>query len=267
MKDSLHLVAHLSDTHAGRKTVAFNSKEFDRCFDVYTKNLIDSAKILKNSHTVDEVTIVLGGDIVDGEEIFRGQAYELEFKIDEQKKVASEAIYRMTDSLKPYFRRINILGIRGNHGVANRNGSSASNWDFALYEMLEQRFKGDRRVNLVIEKSWHHILNVMGHKILIAHGDEIRPGGDTPYTSIAKRVMKWYTGGTFGQFELCLLGHLHTDYQIRAGKIGIYGNGCFVADDDYSLKYGFFPSRVMHIFGVTKKAIPEVVFKVDLDGI
>lgn len=259
------MVVVISDTHFGRKTKKFNHKEGQRCMLKITSSVLKSFDTIRHAFNVDEISIFLIGDIIDGEEIFPGHGYAVEFNIDRQKQVAMESINEMVKTLQPFFKRINIHCVKGNHGIANRRASEKSNWDLALYRELQAYYRSEPTVRVVVAESWHHTVNIEGHRILLCHGDEIKPSGDTPYTSIAKRVMRWVTSNMFGRIDMVVLGHLHTDYKIRAGSIPIIGNGCFVKDDEYSIKFGFTPSRIMHILGVTKEKLPTYIHEIDLD--
>lgn len=259
-----HIVLLLSDLHCGKKTKRYNSKVFNRSVERVTQSTIDSYNSIIEAFDVEELTVVLNGDIIDGETIYTGQAFGLEFDIDQQRNVAGKAFGQMLDRLSDYFSKVNVRCVYGNHGIANYRGSNVANWDISFYRELQARYANDPVVNVRYTRNYYDIVRIEGHPILVTHGDAIKPSGDTPFTAITKRVTKWAIGGIPQRFEMVLLGHLHNPYHIYAGDIPILGNGTFISDDEYASKLGFPSLTNQWIFGVSRERLLTYLHPIDL---
>lgn len=233
----------VSDLHIGRKTSTYN---------VY-RSKVRMGKMAKNAYKVgkssgaEQLAICLLGDIVDGEEVYAGQGYEVDSSVDVMMDLAVDQLEKLYDLMGKVYNRIRLYCVYGNHGRANRRSSETANWDLVVYQRLQDRL-GDDVVK--ISKRFWMIPQIAGHKVLLFHGDNIRMYHQIPYYGIIQRVLRFNSTAGY-RCDIACLGHFHHLFYFQYNDIHIFGNGTMLTDDDYSLKSGLTPSNAFWMFGLS----------------
>lgn len=108
---------------AGRAMIpTHNTKSFDSTVAAermrfLTEKVFQITDLRRNSASIDEIRVYLGGDIIEGENIFPGQSHEIDSNLFEQALInAPEIFVSLVSNLLKKFHKVRICAVPGNHG-------------------------------------------------------------------------------------------------------------------------------------------------------
>lgn len=218
-----HVVA--SDT-PGRKG-SYDSRVFDQRLARYIEGVEGSLRDYAASHRLQEALIVLGGDMVEGDEIFPGQSWQLE--LDPPRQVwelavkLGDALQRIIATAKSEFGipKVGIYAVPGNHGkVGGKRGGARPttySWDWLLFKILADRLRAEPVEHFAIEPGGAVLFGAADFVFLAIHGDEIRGWGGLPFYGLTKfdgRAMRLHQT----VYDYLLMGHHHQPASIPNGS-------------------------------------------------
>lgn len=202
---------HLSDWQLGKKTISYDSSVCVQRVRAAVAKTIRLAEIQRADHPVPEIHVMLGGDLVEGVNIFPGQAYEIDSHLYQQTMTASMLVRDLVLELLGAFDKVHVHEVWGNHGRLGRRGEMprGDNMDrfvggIARIALGEQK----RLVWPEPEVAWTRIVEVGNYRAILFHGDNIRSYGQTPIHAIRTRITKW-ASGVKEPFNDAYLGHWH----------------------------------------------------------
>jgi len=234
----MDFVVMISDTHVGRRTLCYDVQRFR----VRMRKLV--MKVRKLDQVADAMYVFLLGDIVDGENVYRGQPYEQEAAVGKMIEVAYGA-------LKDWDNFVDgIWCVPGNHGRVGRQNSAEANWDRMLYRMMQEGFE----VPVHVADDWYLVANIRGWKFLLVHGDNIRMWQQIPFYGIHRMVLRWKGGGIEEDFDVVCMGHFHTAADFWVNNVRVLMNGTMLCGDGYSMRMGLRPTNVFWLIGVDSKS-------------
>lgn len=241
-----HISAEVTDRHG--KTIFDTDRAMDatlKAFDFYIRQI--------NERDVDEVVLLLGGDLVEGEDIFDGQAHQIDQTLEDQIK-SSRSVY--FESIKRLRNRtelpVKIVCVSGNHG--DLGVTSNLNADDLIYSSLEDMIDISDLTDVKFvrsDRSDYTIFNFRDYKGYLTHGENRlnHIGTSSPQSD-------WLgIKDEFG-FDLAFRGHYHTqkiesvngtpiimtnsrkpgdDYTDKIATFGKTGNAIYFADDEEPL--------------------------------
>lgn len=201
---------HLSDWQIGKKTDSYSTEVALARLDLVAEKLLELARIEASDHPVDECHILLGGDMVEGTQIFPGQQWEIDSGLFEQVFAAVGAIVLIVRTALSHFQKVHVWEVEGNHGRLGKRGDypRGDNADLFIYREARTRLADDRLVWHPRER-WYQIVEIGAYRALLVHGDQIKQfGGNTPAFGISRKVNAW-ASGVVEPFTDCYLGHFH----------------------------------------------------------
>lgn len=143
-------------------------------------------------------------------------------------------------SLAPYFPKISLHAVVGNHGRTTRKPEFKNphkNWDWIVYKIMELRLAEHENVSIEVPRSFEHVVEVFDRHILMFHGDGIptnMPG--VPWGGVQRRTKElfdsWMAQGVY--VDHFALGHFHEANVV--GQKRIWMNGSVKGPDEYSKK-------------------------------
>jgi hypothetical protein len=278
-------VVLLSDIHYGKVTPTFNSAVCEERLMLLAEKIIHITNLRRNQATIRELHLLLGGDMLEGEDIFPHQAHLIDKNLLEQACRSGAAAYiRLIQRLLADFEEINIVCVPGNHG---RNGPRHSrshpltNWDRVLYEILKMAFLGhdlfprkelSNRVRLHHDDNFYAIDPVGDWNILVVHGDQIRGGhAGFPFYGVGKKAWGWgdalrdYDGVPEAWDYLCF-GHFHTSAYGTLNLKEWFANGSIESHNTHAqenLASSGIPSQWLFYFDPEKGLINQNVVYLD----
>jgi hypothetical protein len=207
----------------------FSEEVFDRRLARWLEAVSGSMRDYAASHRIAELVIPFGGDLVEGDDIFSGQPWQLE--IDPARQTVA-FVRKWTAALETLLRfakeelgveRTMILFVPGNHGKVGgkRKGATPStySWDWLAAEWLRDSLRGWPVDEWAVEPGGALLFETAGHLFLTIHGDEVKGWGGLPFYGLSK-----YDGRAIrlsGEvYDYCLLGHHHQPASIPNGSGG-----------------------------------------------
>lgn len=213
-----------SDTPGGRGN--FNEAIFDERLARWVNAVCEIAAARAANYRIEEWIIPLGGDQVEGDEIFPGQAWQLEFGPPRQVwELTGKLEAALTEVIRfakeeigvPY---IALYAVPGNHGKVGGRKSGARpsdySWDWLHHMMLFDRLKPLPVDQFAIEPAGSLFFYCAGHEFQAIHGDEIRGWGGIPFYGLTRmdgRSIRLHNR----IYRYLLLGHHHQPSEIPNG--------------------------------------------------
>jgi len=241
-----HLVLHLSDAHADEivephKVGGLETFNFSVAL-CRAETLIDSVinftqKSLSN-YRFHTLTVFLNGDMTSGT-IHSGEERS-EYRNQLRNSLAiGQMIALMFRDLAPFFKRINILCLSGNHGrrsVKKDYDGAWSNWDYLISEIAKLHCKDLDNVHFEIPDAWSANVDIEGHGFCIAHGDDVKSWNSIPFYGIERKTRRLVSlHNSIGkQVSYFVFGHFHTCSSMADLRGETFINGAFPATSAYS---------------------------------
>lgn len=230
-------VLHLSDHQLGKVTSTFDTTiAEERVMQCVEKTALIT-RMRRQHARITEIHVYLGGDMVEGEDIFPGQAHEIEASVFDQACLIGPRIYStMLMGLLEEFERVEVYAVPGNHGRNSFHAAKRTNWDQVLYHSLRSWF-GDRlgeRLSFKIAERFWLVDTIYGHGNLLVHGHQIRGGfAGFPWYGAAKKAWGWIDS-IKEPWENLWFGHFHTPAMMTLGLRRAYANGTIESDNEYA---------------------------------
>jgi hypothetical protein len=242
----------LSDFHVGRiihddtRKVIYNPSIFkERVYRLFEKVIHQLENL-----PVDEIVILLAGDMVDGEGIYNGQAMQLEIDAAEQVKMISRELWGAIKTLRDRYPVVRIITCRGNHGRTGH--SDEANWDNMVYMNLEFMVDMQQDPQLTIKNMYgnYNLFEVRTFKGLIRHWAPVQ--ADTP--SSRDKFAGWHN---IHHWDILGYGHFHHCGYFSYNGLPIFRNGSLCGGDDYAEQFGScdIPSQMMFLVSTTEAPV------------
>lgn len=199
-----HSDAHIGATIESRSGVDYYSAdEAEGLIEEYFDRAINAAR---ERGDVEDVVLVLNGDILDGEGVFATQRHEQEDNLREQQKKASEIYIEQILKLSEEFEHVSVYCVPGNHGDISKR--STTNADMMLYDYVESSIYYSDADNVNFEKSGaggFMNFNIRGWDYHARHGEGFLQHVGT--SSGIRRALEWKDQYNF---DVCLRSHYHS---------------------------------------------------------
>ena len=204
---------HLTDWQTGKATESYGTEVVQQRVRRCVEKVLRLTEIQRAAHPVDEITVMLGGDMVEGI-LFPGAAYEIDSTTFEQVFAAAHVLEESLLTLAEHFARVEVHSVNGNHGRIGKRGDNprGDNWDRVLYRIVRDRLAGigADRIDWPDPVSWYDIIEIGAYRALLVHGDQVKSfGGNTPAFGIMRKSTAWSSGVT-ESFDDVYLGHFHS---------------------------------------------------------
>ncbi len=213
---------HISDTQIGKITSTYDTEIAGERIDLLVDRVLRITDIRRSGAKVDDLRIYLGGDMVEGEDIFGHQAHLIDSSVFDQAVKNTPAILaRAVLRLAEHFKHIRVVCVSGNHGRNGPKGSRAhpkTNWDTVCYEVLKVMLVGTKdvptslakRVEVCIPDSFYAVDYAFDWGNLMVHGHQIGGGGGGfPLAGTTKKLLGWQDSIP-EPWDYLWFGHFHT---------------------------------------------------------
>lgn len=221
----------LSDTHIGKMT-----ENFDK--EVFTNRLLSIPEKIQKELTLpsdlQEIVVLLAGDMLEGEGIYDTQAHHIEMPAIDQVQIAIDAFWKLINLLKETFNvRVRVETCPGNHGRVSKTSAEKSNWDNIIYQTLGYLaiVAKDEKIVVNVNFDAFHTFQVQDKTgMLFHHGTKHLGTG-----SMQAKVAGWLFTK---EFDFMCHGHWHEwAVNTQFGKL-VMKNGSLPGDDDLSERMG-----------------------------
>lgn len=255
-------VLHVSDVQLGKVTSTYNSTVAAERLMLLADKALRITETRRTSAKIEELRLYLGGDLVEGEEIFPTQAHQIDQSLfDQAVKALPEAICKMTLKLLEGFRKIRIVTVPGNHGrqgPRNTRAHPRTNWDNVAHEVIKLWLMGPEdnprlrdRLSMNISQSFFAVDRVYGWGNLMVHGDQITGGfAGFPWYGTAKKAWGWIDSIPH-PWDYLWFGHFHTPAAATLNHRIFLANGTTESDNTFAqaqLASGGYPCQRLAFF-------------------
>jgi hypothetical protein len=243
----------ISDIHAGKQS--YDDK--GRC--LYNKDICAfRLSLLKQKlvhlllhhikpGTIDEIHLLLLGDIVDGAGIYPGQELHQDINaVSGQIVLAVAGIWDIIESLVKLGYKVFVWAVRGNHGQQGKYVNADNNFDYLVYQLLYMMSHYSLPSVQVVYAATTEYLNaeIKGKIVHMRH-----QAPSQPETAAARAKFGGYR--ETHKWDFMTYGHLH-----HPGGGGYCGfptimNGSPVGQDDLSERLGFKAIPSQTFFGIS----------------
>lgn len=222
--------------------------------------------LYKPSYNIETFRIFDVGDNITNDRIYEGQKTEIICGVGEQILKCFEIQSYVIRELLRMFPRVVMYKMVGNHGRTTSKPIGepvTNNFEFLLGKMLQERFKNNKRVEIIVPEQYRYTVTIRGHKYLISHGDTIR--GAT-LNSIEKAVKDLSTLAYKEFYDVMIIGHFHSALKLRiTPETTLLVNGCWIDMDDYAYtKLRKFSTATQCLFNISHKSAVHNLQEINL---
>jgi predicted phosphodiesterase len=206
----------LSDLHFGQHNKGFDIEVAKKRIAELPERLLDATC----PTVVDEVVVLMMGDMVEGEDIYPSQAHHLVCSAMEQVEIAAASLWDMIKKMRELFKvPVRVVCCPGNHGRTGYGSHEKSNWDNMLYHALKIVAKeyGDKNIGIDCDYSDFKTFMVKDKKGMIYHHGVKHNG--TP--AMREKIAGWVYAK---EFNFMCSGHWHE------WKVGCWAEALWMAN-------------------------------------
>jgi hypothetical protein len=245
-KEEMIAVAHVTDTQIGKITDSFNTEIAEGRLMEYARAVAKCVQVHHANYGVQELHVYFGGDMVEGEQIFAHQPFQIDSSVLRQAIInAPKILAQMLMYWTSYFPKIRVLTVRGNHGrVGNKHSVThpETNWDTACYLVTEHMVReglaakglAADRVTFKHSRSWYNVDDVLGHKNLLIHGDVgIKGSNGYPWYGTGKRMAGWLDAVP-ESWQHLYMGHFHQYVSYDWNGHLVFVGGTIESDNEFA---------------------------------
>jgi hypothetical protein len=222
----------LADWQAGKVTPGYNSDITAERVLRYADKVVKLIELQRSHHPVNEARIYLLGDLLEGEEIFPGQAHRIDASLYAQLFNTSNLLAQAVRQIASVVPKVRVVGAIGNHGSLGgpirRSYHPESNFDAMLYNIARMQVGSDRvewpETFVAGERAWYATDEVLGKRWFLFHGDQVKSASfGIPWYGFNKRLLGWATSVT--PFDYSASGHWHVPVKMHVNAITHWGAG------------------------------------------
>ena len=211
-----------------------------------------------NANPIGTVWIAQGGDFVEGDDVFKGQAWHLAMDAGEQvvrlSQIWAAALQRIAQRARQVgAKRIAVVSVVGNHGVKGGRSAGATppslNYDYLTYEMVRTQLPAGTVDYYDTEARSAVYFDTCGGIVLLTHGEQDKGGGliGVPVvTGMRNSLTAMVSTGV--RPTLHLSGHFHRPAQISlSSDLMRIWSGPWVGQTNLSIGRGGASSPSQHM--------------------
>ena len=217
----------------------YNYDEFRIRFDRYRAGV---HRILRyHPNRIQTCYLALGGDLVEGTTIFRGQQRQVDLAAVKQVVAVYEHLSQLVADLAETFPAVKVISVSGNHGRIGMKGECAPNdnldWLAAWFVRERCKLSGITNVEFSLPETWWALFRVRNSLFYLGHGDDFKSWLGIPFYGAERfrsrvRELLRQSFGLEANPDYFLLGHHHQPAEIP----GVFLNGCWPGGSEFSLK-------------------------------
>lgn len=262
-KQTEDLILNWSDMHTGminrhplNGTITYNQKIQEEELQQLLRGTFRFYQLYKPSYNLETLYIFDEGDNITNDRIYDGQKMEITCGVGQQ---IIQTLNYQSDFIKrvlEIFPRIVIIKVPGNHARTTSKPvaeDATNSFEYLLGKMMQERFKDNKRVEVIVPESYLYTAEIRGHKYLLLHGNTI--SGRT-LNSIERANQEIALLAERNFYDVICLGHFHTALKLKVAPNTVaLINGGWIEWDDFAYhKLRKFSSATQYLFNVSKKS-------------
>ena len=255
----------LSDLHFGEiikdenSEVVFNTKiAIERLNTVFDETLN-----LLEKYDISTLRILMIGDMVDGDSIYKNHLFRIEKSAIEQVKDFVRAVSNNIKTIASIGFDIRVDAVRGNHGITNYKNLEEDNWDNVAYDMLDLIFSDHKNVLFNHFQSDQVKVPVLDRNFVLYHGDNM---GDQIKTAAGLRTFRGIVGRhRLQDSDIVVIGHLHQfGIESDQGKY-LIRNGALPSASEYAMKLNLFSTPEQTLLIIEEGAHYPIIIPIEVE--
>lgn len=187
------LVLNLNDTQVGKDAGGGTEALIER-IDSFLS--LAEARISDDRKILGDMVLLLGGDLVEGCSIYPNQQWQVDLDMRGQIRTMTGILLHSLDRLAPYFDRVRVVAVPGNHGENRYNGKRNNrhdNFDQLVAEAAATAAERDPKLEHVAFNIAYEepalTTDIQGHIYAVTHGSVYGKGTGADPTS---KAYNWY---------------------------------------------------------------------------
>ena len=233
----------------------YNWEILEKQFDMLYRGLEEIVIRHKMVAPIKNLHIHMLGDIVEGWDIFKGQANNIDRDIADQILSVVDLLSVFIDRTRSLFERIHVVGVPGNHGRIGKRGENLHyvNYDYIVYKFVEKTLRDYPEISWQITKSWWQVDSIYSYNFLMFHGDDIKAWQGIPYYGIDRAAKNYRELLELlnVKYDYMEIGHFHMPSEIPGVTVEKFINGCWPGGSIYAMKgLGVASTPVQKLFAV-----------------
>jgi hypothetical protein len=245
---------HLTDWQGAKVTPSYNSQVMRDRVMRFCDKAARLAEIQRADHPVDDLVIMLGGDMIEGLFNFPTQPYEIDATLFGQYVRVSRLLTEVVQHALHEFSTVRVIGEWGNHGRLGSKRDAvprSDNADRMTYELARSLVNTDARVTWEDCPEDIQRVEIGNYRALLIHGDEVGRNGFASPSTIVQHVNRWRSGAYPWEFRDVFIGHYHThaEWAMANGEGAVYQTGSTESENRYAgvmLAASAIPSQRVH---------------------
>jgi predicted phosphodiesterase len=262
----------LSDHHFGKRVL--DDKQnilYDRDIARFRVGQLLPARTIKlltrylNPDEIDEIHILMVGDIVDGHGVYVGQELNQDVhSFVDQVSDATSCIWNLISQLRNTGHNwpVYVRGVRGNHGRQHKYAMVENNFDYLVLQNLKMlaHYEDPKGVDVDYSSEEYYNHTIKGWNVLMRHEAPEQP--ETP-----ARKAKFAGWQDIHDFDIMCYGHKHHPANTVYTDKPLFMNGSPVGMDDLAERMATFAKPSQTLFGISTKHGQTFHYNVYLDEV
>ena len=245
---------HLTDWQGAKVTSSYNSQVMRDRVLRFCEKAARLAEIQRADHPVDDLVVMLGGDMIEGLFNFPTQPYEIDATLFGQYVTVSKLMTEVVQFALHEFSTVRVIAEWGNHGRLGSKRDAvprSDNADRMTYELARSLVNTDARVTWDDCPEDIQRVEIGNYRALLIHGDEVGRNGFASPSTIVQHVNRWRSGAYPWEFRDVFIGHYHThaEWAMANGEGAVYQTGSTESENRYAgvmLAASAIPSQRVH---------------------
>ena len=245
---------HLTDWQGAKVTPSYNSQVMRDRVLRFCDKAARLAEIQRADHPVDDLVVMLGGDMIEGLFNFPTQPYEIDATLFGQYITVSKLLTEVVQFALHEFSTVRVIAEWGNHGRLGSKRDAvprSDNADRMTYELARSLVNTDPRVTWDDCPEDIQRVEIGNYRALLIHGDEVGRTGFASPSTIVQHVNRWRSGAYPWEFRDVFIGHYHThaEWAMANGEGAVYQTGSTESENRYAgvmLAASAIPSQRVH---------------------
>ncbi len=245
---------HLTDWQGAKVTPSYNSQVMRDRVMRFCDKAARLAEIQRADHPVDDLVVMLGGDMIEGLFNFPTQPYEIDATLFGQYVTVSRLLTEVVQFALHEFSTVRVIAEWGNHGRLGSKRDAvprSDNADRMTYELARSLVNTDARVTWEDCPEDIQRVEIGNYRALLIHGDEVGRNGFASPSTIVQHVNRWRSGAYPWEFRDVFIGHYHThaEWAMANGEGAVYQTGSTESENRYAgvmLAASAVPSQRVH---------------------
>lgn len=263
---------HMTDWQGSKVTTSYNSEVMVNRVMLYCHKAAHLTDIQRSHHPVDDVTILFGGDMIEGLFNYPTQAFEIDSSIFGQYVKVSRLLVDVVQYALSIYNHVTVVAEWGNHGRIGGKQAGVprpDNFDRMCYELARQLLANEPRLTWEDCPEDIQYVEIGNYQALLIHGDEVGRNGFASPMTILRHANQWRSGAYPKPFRDVYIGHYHThnEWAMANGYGAVYQSGSTESDNRYAretMAASAIPTQRLHFIDPEKGRV-TAQYKVWLD--